>query len=133
MKKFILLVFTLFCANVLSAQTTLYLRLAPNIWTDGTAARFTVHYWGPDGSGWADMTNVVARYYEATVPEGNWTHFLFVRMRADNLVNDWGSQRLHQTADFAFSSENNLFTVTSWGGFENDAHNNRAGGNWGRI
>jgi len=134
MKKFIFILIALFCANVLSAQvaTGTRLFLEPNIW--GTGVRFTAFFFGggsPDT--WVNMTPVSGTtHFEVTVPSGNFTGVIFLRMRHDDPRNQWGNPPVYNQThnqDFSAIGTNNLFTVTAWNG----PPFNHSIGNWTRI
>ena len=125
MKKLILFVFALFCANVLSAQipagTRLYLE--PAIWNVDNV-RFAAYFFGDSGDAWVSMNPVSGTdYYEAITPAGTWSNVIFIRMDGEAPANIWDN-RWNQTDNLEYNGTNNLFTVNAWHG---GANNNSQG------
>jgi len=120
MKKLTLLVFALFCANVLSANipagTKLYLE--PSSEWRIADARFAVYFFGSSGDAWVSMTPTLGtNFYEVVTPAGDWSNLIFLRMDPDDPRNQWGNPPVWtQTGDLTFDGTNNLYSIIGWGG-----------------
>ena len=74
-----------------------------------TSAAFSVLYKTP-----IDKNGI----YEAAIPEGNWTNFIFCRMNPSSNTNNWNN-KWNQTGDLTIPADGKtLFTVQdgSWDG-----------------
>lgn len=112
MRKGLLTIGVLFAALGLSART---LYLAPGVWnTDG--AKFAIYYFnGSSDNGWsAFMSSVDANTFKADIPDA-YTTVIFVRLNSSASAPDWNA-RWNQTDDLTISGDNNLFTISDWGG-----------------
>ena len=114
-------------------KNTRMLYLKPNDGWKGSSARFAAYFYR-DGSGdnyWADMTSEFAcdnpnGIYKVPIPDGTWTHVIFVRMNPSFNENRWnrnddGDNKpvWNQTGNLEIpDDEKNLFTIPegNWDG-----------------
>ena len=112
MKKGLLTIAVLFAALGLSART---LYLVPGVWTtDG--AKFAIYYFnsGSDNGWSAFMTSADESTVKADIPD-NYSTVIFVRLNPSASAPDWNA-KWNQTEDLTISGDNNLFTISDWGG-----------------
>ena len=91
--------------------------LKPNSnWLEANA-RFAINLCNGASNAWVSMTDNGDDLYTATIPDGNYTNIIFVRMNPSTTDNNWDN-KWNQTADLLLSENNNLFTVPSesWNG-----------------
>ena len=91
---------------------TLYL-LPNSNWLQGNA-RFVGYFFLDKGNNkveeWVDMNdNDVDGYYSVTIPEGEWTGFIFVRMNPGTTENNWDN-KWNQTKDLSFEDGKDCYT-----------------------
>ena len=101
------------------------LYLNPGPWAvDG--AWFAAYFFGDDINAWATMTLVEGKtdVYELVVPDGGYTHVIFVRMNPASTTPSFDDgSKWNQTGDLVLpADENTYYTVTGWGNFD---------GSWG--
>lgn len=119
MRKIILFAAAVLSALSLSAKT---LYLAPGVWNvDG--AKFAIYYFNNEtDNGWSDfMSSVDANTFKADIPD-NYGSVIFVRLNGDASAPNWES-KWNQTEDLSLFGDNNLFTISDWGG-------DKSPGNW---
>ena len=76
-------------------------------------AWFAAYFFQGSDPKWVEMEQQTGDYYYATVPSGNWSKVIFVRMKPDSHKLDW-SNKLNQTGNLDLNSSNNLFTMSDW-------------------
>ena len=96
------------------AGRTLYLN-ADTYW-DVDKAIFRAYFFNGVDNTWATCTQVGStHYYSVTVPDGSWTHVIFVRKDpSTNVENSW-TGKWNQTSDMAPSGMNNCVNITAGG------------------
>ena len=98
------------------------LYFTPGVWNvDG--AWYAAYFFG-DGDAWETMTLVEGEtdVYELVVPEGGYTHVIFVRLDPAYTTPNWDG-KWNQTGNLVLpADENTYYTVTGWGDFD---------GSWG--
>jgi len=105
------------------AGRTLYLN-ADTYW-DVDKAIFRAYFFNGVDNTWATCTQVGStHYYSVTVPDGSWTHVIFVRKDpSTNVENSWTGE-WNQTSDMAPEGVENCINITAAG------NNNQS---WGRY
>ena len=112
MRKFILLAAAAICTLSLSAKT---LYLAPGVWnTDG--AKFAIYYFNNEtDNGWSEfMSSADANTVKADIPD-TYGSVIFVRLNGEASAPSWEA-KWNQTEDLSLSGDNNLYTISDWGG-----------------
>lgn len=112
MKKTLLTISLLLAALALNART---LYLAPGVWNEADA-KFAIYYFeGSSDNGWSDfMTSADANTVKADIPD-KYTSVIFVRLNSSASKPDW-SAKWNQTEDLTISGDNNLYSISDWGG-----------------
>lgn len=98
--------------------------LSPNSnWTQANA-RFAIYVYKGSSNQWVSMTKVSGTdYYQAEIPDGNWSTIIFVRMDPSTTANNWDHD-WNQTNDLTMPTDGtNLYTIASgaW---------SKGGGSW---
>ena len=112
MRKLFLFAAALVCGLSLSAKT---LYLAPGVWNvDG--AKFAIYYFNNEtDNGWSEfMSAADANTFQADIPDA-YGNVIFVRLNGEASAPSWEA-KWNQTEDLALSGDNNLYTISDWGG-----------------
>ncbi|MEE1155118.1 MAG: hypothetical protein UH241_08190, partial [Acutalibacteraceae bacterium] len=128
----VMLVFSM-CVSAVSVSAatesdgTKVVYLLPNANWKQSDARFALYVFG-NGDAWASMTDEDGDgYYEGTIPEGDWTGIIFVRMNPATTANNWNTgTKWNQTADLTVPDDANCYAVTE-GAWDKGA------GTWGHF
>lgn len=110
-------------------STKLY--LDANMW-DQVGAKFGFYVYNNNGNtAWSDLMTKESGVYSASIPSGNWTKVIFVRLNDSATTPAWAST-WNQTGDLSIpanDSADRCYRITSWDGGEDG----KSGGEWNSV
>ena len=124
----LMLIFSMCMVSVSAAETeastatVLYMKPGSN-WVQASP-RYAMYLFNSKENTWVDMTDADEDgYYEAEIPEGDWTSVIFCRMNPNKKDNNWNN-KWNQTSDLAIPDDGtNCYLVK-------DGTWDKGGGEW---
>ncbi len=90
---------------------TLYVDLRAVDWWQNDGAVTRAYVFGNNGNAWSDpLTQVDGSIYGTTLPAGNWTHVILVRINPGYTGNAYWDGKWNQTGDISLDAEKNYIT-----------------------